>query len=335
MLGLLAYLFRRFVSDPSFPSFLFDKDAFTVVTNSSQADAFCVREPEDAGCHTLFLWYVGMCGVSLLNVLLLATAIVWLTPTTSYEKTMKWLAVPWVWECAYRSFFPSLYLQRFVFWNTWLNSIIVDRTFACIGELCWTAQFSFALQHIDKQQSNNKGGTVWIQNSAWAAILVYVAAECVSYYNVATTNELYCALEVILDGLAFLCMAPASIYLSVVLSRRQSDKKPSQNIQASNSITTSSGLLFCYVNSVLCIVYPIYNIVVDVPMYMTRYHQDQQMHKQYLPFGEGIVQAATRRIQTHRLEDWNQDMLWMTLYFSLGAWSALILMFAPKLKTEH
>jgi len=52
---------------------------------------------------------------------------------------MKLLGVPFVWNCGWRSLLPSLYLQRFVFWDTWLNSILVDRTWACIGELACTS----------------------------------------------------------------------------------------------------------------------------------------------------------------------------------------------------
>ena len=39
-----------------------------------------------------------------------------------------------------RSVFPSLYLQRFVFWDTPLNAILVDRTWAFVGELAYIYQ---------------------------------------------------------------------------------------------------------------------------------------------------------------------------------------------------
>jgi len=40
------------------------------------------------------------------------------------------------------------------------------------------------------------GARRWVQISAWVAIAIYIAAECVSYYNVATTNEFWAAIEV-------------------------------------------------------------------------------------------------------------------------------------------
>merc|ERR1712130_908086 len=51
----------------------------------------------------------------------------------------------------------------------------------------------------------------------------------------------------------------------------------------------------------------------------------------YFQFWEGLEDAAVRRIVTHRLEDWKDDMLWMILYFSFGAWFGMFLMFAPRL----
>ena len=70
----------------------------------------------------LWAWYVTMNVVCVaFNLILLAAFLYKIKATTSYETTMKILAVPWVLECAYRTVFPSLYLQRFAFWDTPLN----------------------------------------------------------------------------------------------------------------------------------------------------------------------------------------------------------------------
>ena len=63
--------------------------------------------------------------------------------------------------------------QRFTFWDTPLNSIIVDRTFACAGEITWTAQIAIALMHVDTELT---GGRRWVQVSAWGGIVLYVVA---------------------------------------------------------------------------------------------------------------------------------------------------------------
>jgi len=269
------------------------------------------------GTTILWAWYAGLCVIAVLNLCLLAKFWSSINASDGYQQLMKILAIPWVFECAWRSVFPSLYLQRFVFWDTFLNSIIVDRTLAFVGELCWVSQFAFALRHTDKDIA--PGGHPWVQTSGLLAIFVYVLAEAASYYNTATTNELWCAIEVVLDGISYLCMAPGAIYLLC---------------KCPGTLYSSSAKVFLALTSVICIAYPLYNFSVDAPMYLTRYRADQAAHKHYMPFLRGLEDAATRRIPTHDVEDWKEDMTWMFLYFSFGAWSGLALMVAPRLPSS-
>lgn len=256
---------------------------------------------------------------------------------------MKALGVPFVWNCAWRTVFPSLYLQRFVFWDTWLSAILVDRIWACIGELAWTCQIALALWMIDSRITNSSGGTgrTWVRVSAVTAVGLYVMAEAVSFYNTATTNEWYAAAEVILDGVSWLQMAPA---IAVLFSK------------APGTVCMSTGKFFLAVMAVLCLVYPLYNFVVDAPMCKSlpfptrrklarchpaliffflgpciaaslccvvdyaRYRADQARNKTYFEFIDGLVDAATRRIVTHEIRAWDEDLSWMTIYFSAAAW---------------
>lgn len=264
----------------------------------------------------LWFWWGCLVAVSILNIILLGVAMVKIDPKDSYGKLMKVLAIPWVLECAWRSVFPSLYLQRFVFWDTWLNSVIVDRTWACAGELAWVYQTALALRHVDTQIT---GGKKWIQASAWVAFAIYIAAECTSYYNVATTNEYFAALEVVLDGVSYLVMLPASVYLW---------------FNCPGKVCSNSAKIYLTAMPIVCLFYPIYNCFVDAPMYMARYRSDQAHHKSYFTFVAGLEDAATRRVVTHNLSDWKQDMTWMAVYFSAGAWSGLLLMFAPRVPAK-
>lgn len=161
----------------------------------------------------IYMWYGLMLGIAALNISLLTKRLNSIEAHGQYQEMMKVLAIPWVWECGWRSVFPSLYLQRFVFWDVPLNSIIVDRTWAFFGELSWVYQTTLALRHIDIEISGNAAGTKWIQYSGYAAFLIYVFAEGCSYYNTATTNELWAAIEVFFDGVSYLIMLPAAISL--------------------------------------------------------------------------------------------------------------------------
>jgi len=230
-------------------------------------------------------------------------------------QAMKWLAVPWVLECAYRACFPSLYLQRYAFWDTPLNSIIVDRTWACVGELSWSFQVAYALRQIDTDLTR---GTGWVQVLAWLSFVIYVAAECCSYYNTATTNELWAAIEVIVDAFSFVALAPAVWYLTY------------KSIAAPGKVWESSGKIYLVSMSVLCVVYPYFNFCKDAPMYLARYRQDEKDHKRYFSFLPGLIDAAERRVPTQNYADWQADMSWMTVYFTLGAWQGIALMCGPR-----
>eukprot|EP00750_Incisomonas_marina_P017379 INCI20294.1.p1 GENE.INCI20294.1~~INCI20294.1.p1 ORF type:complete len:307 (-),score=39.21 INCI20294.1:131-1051(-) len=262
----------------------------------------------------LWAWYALIVAVSVVNLVLLAAALVLIKTKQDdrYAAVMKLLAIPWVWDGAWRSVFPSLYLQRFVFWDTPLNAILVDRTWACLGELAWTYQIGYAIRQVDRDVT---GGKLWVQVSGWLLFVVYVGAECISYYNTATTNELWAAMEVIVDGLSFLLAAPACVYLTLAMP---------------GAILGSSGKFFTAIMSIVCVVYPLYNIVIDAPMYFQRYAEDEAANKTYLPFVEGLVDAAVRRVPTHNVTDWSGDMGWMTAYFSLGSWTGILLMFGPR-----
>eukprot|EP01062_Namystynia_karyoxenos_P066686 TRINITY_DN60610_c0_g1_i1.p1 TRINITY_DN60610_c0_g1~~TRINITY_DN60610_c0_g1_i1.p1 ORF type:complete len:329 (+),score=135.72 TRINITY_DN60610_c0_g1_i1:78-989(+) len=277
--------------------------------------AFDAFSDADGAVNPLWKWYGGMLLVCVLgNIAFVSYAWGRVRPADSYERKMKWLALPWVGNCAWRSVFPSLYLQRYVFWDTPLNSIMVDRCWACAGELCWVYQTALALRHIDTQIT---GGKRWIQWSAWAAFWVYVLAEFVSYYNVATTNEFWCAVEVTLDGISYLIMSPASFYLFC--------RCPGK------ACCGSSAKLYLLVMCVVCLAYPFWNFHTDAPMYMQRYRDDQSHHKKYFKVIPGLEDAAMRRIPTHDYNDWKADLPWMTMYFSIGAWSGILMMFAPRL----
>ena len=262
-------------------------------------------------------FYAVLCTIALVNAALLAWRLGAACRTRAwglggYGVAACALGTPWVFECTWRCVLPSLYLQRYVVWDTWLNSVLLDRSLACIGELAWTAQIALAVCHLDSQL----GRTVWVQACGFLAVLIYVAAEGMSYYNTATTNELWAANEVITDGIAFVFFLPACISLFARLKARPW-RYPK---------------VFAVVLALTAIIYPCYNWIVDAKMYMRRYAADQAANKTYMAFWPGIQDAATRRIVTHDTDDWSGDMTWMLVYFSIAAWSGILLMRPPTLE---
>ena len=252
-------------------------------------------------------WHTALCVIGAVNVVALFVLLAKVDAKDGYGRWMKLLCVPWVVECAWRSVFVSLYLQRYVWYDSPLNAILVDRCLACVGELCWTVQISMALwRHSD--------GSRFVKGACVFAPLCYVFAEAASFYNVATTNERWAAMEVALDAIAVVPMAPAACYaLSRGVAR---DSRASK--------------LFLVVLALSVVGLGYFNFFKDVPMYLARYEADEKAGKTYFDFVPGLRDAAETRVVTRTYASWHEDMFWMTAYFTLACWSGLFLMFAPR-----
>jgi hypothetical protein len=66
----------------------------------------------------------------------------------------------------------------------------------------------------------------------------------------------------------------------------------------------------------------------DVPMYWSRWRADQTHGRQYLSIAQGMLDVCRRWVVSYRWEDWKTEMLWMSLYFTLGVWSSISLVYA-------
>jgi hypothetical protein len=64
-------------------------------------------------------------------------------------------------------------------------------------------------------------------------------------------------------------------------------------------------------------------LLVDIPLYITRWRIGKRAGLRYLAVVEGLKDAVVRRRVTQAREDWRGEVLWMSLYFSVGVWVSL------------
>ena len=69
--------------------------------------------------------------------------------------------------------------------------------------------------------------------------------------------------------------------------------------------------------------------LVDVPMYWSRWVADEAAGRQYLGIVQGALDASENRVVSHRWEDWQNEVAWMSLYFSTAVWLSIALVHAP------
>jgi hypothetical protein len=76
-------------------------------------------------------------------------------------------------------------------------------------------------------------------------------------------------------------------------------------------------------------IYVAYMFLVDVPMYWTRWIADEVSGRHYLSIMQGAHDATVRRLVSHRWQDWKNEVVWMSLYFSVAVWISMALVHAP------
>jgi len=69
--------------------------------------------------------------------------------------------------------------------------------------------------------------------------------------------------------------------------------------------------------------------IVDVPMYLSRWYADELAGRKYFTFSEGFHDINDRWVVTYSLNEWETEIPWMTLYFSLGVWVSIALVHTP------
>jgi hypothetical protein len=73
------------------------------------------------------------------------------------------------------------------------------------------------------------------------------------------------------------------------------------------------------------VAYVAFMFLVDVPTYWLRHVADQAGNRHYLSIAQGLADVSHRRVVSVRWEDWKSEVVWMTLYFSIGVWFSISL----------
>jgi hypothetical protein len=262
--------------------------------------------------NTTMVWWALLCSVSIFNVLAWgATAALAhrrslaLHPTARQAMRLQMLlSAGYVLGCAYRSAFPVYDVGRQVLVDSWLSSVVVGRSVATVAELCFAAQWALLMHGIAQASQHRPGLRV-----AQCVMPMIVAAELCSWHAVLTTSNLGHVFEETLWGL---CAAALVASLLLVWPRCDRALRP--------ALTAAAAIGVAYV---------FYMFQVDVPMYWTRWLAESQHSQVPLTLTQGLLDASHRWTVTHRWTDWQAEVVWMTLYFSVAVWLSIGLIHLP------
>jgi len=215
------------------------------------------------------------------------------------------LSAGYVWVCAFRSFLPRADVQRICLVDSVWSSVAIGRTAATVAELCFVAQWAILLNEMGKAAQKR-----WVVRlSFWVVPTIFVA-EVFSWYAVLSTNYLGNTVEQsIWTGTVLVIM------FGLTAVRDRFERLVRMLIGA---------MLF------LSMSYILFMVFVDIRMYVTRWFADLASDRSYLTFAQGWRDAVDRRVVTHSISEWRQEIPWMTLYFGPTVWVSIALIRAPR-----
>jgi hypothetical protein len=250
-----------------------------------------------------FRWWQLFCAVSVGNIVLWSLA-AWGLPWESdvYRSKQLVLSGLFVAACAFRSILPRVDLERMCLWDSPLSSVIVGRTVATVAELCFAWQCALLLFKLSAQTGSSVIGAIGL-----TVLPIIIVAELACWFAVATLNYIGHAVEELLWSIMVGLVAAGL----VLYWRHTTGALP---------MLVPIGLIACAGAAVLI-------LTVDIPLYITRWRSGKRAGLRYLRVVEGLKDAVVRRRVTQTRDDWRQEVLWMSLYFSAGVWVSLGIIF--------
>ncbi|HEY4338834.1 MAG TPA: hypothetical protein VGM97_02700 [Steroidobacteraceae bacterium] len=272
---------------------------------------FRAQRAANATSLAVVSWHVLLCAIAAVNVFLWslsAIAVIHAQPAThaaaiAADHVQLILCAAYVFGCAYRCVLPVYDIPRVVLVDSRLSSVIVGRSVATIAELCFAVQWALMLHRMALLSDSLPAQAVSL-----TIVPLIVLAEVCSWYAVLTTAQRAHAFENSIWGVS------AALVVAGLL------------------LVEPSRVAGLYLPMIAWCVggaaYVAYIFLFDVPAYWSRWRADRANGHRNLSIGQGVLDVCRRRIVSHRWEIWRNEIVWMSLYFTLGVWSSVSLVYA-------
>lgn len=259
------------------------------------------------------IWWVVLTCASVVNILFWIwtrtfafrnVSILRLSKLWHDNENIIWFSAVYVFVCAFRSFLPRADVQRICLFDTWFSSVLIGRTVATLAELAFVAQWLIVIRFMGVQTKSK-----WAYRISHLLLPLIFIAELFSWYAVITTHYLGNAVEESLWAVTY------SLILIAILEIMPKLK---------GALRLAAG--FAVVG---CLSYVTFMVAIDVPMYVTRWMEDNLSGKPLLGFFEGFRDLNNRWIVTHSIQDWKTEIPWQTLYFTFAVLVSISLCYVP------
>lgn len=216
------------------------------------------------------------------------------------------LSAVYVGGCAFRSAFPLYDVPRLCLVDSWLSTVIVGRSVATVAELCFAAQWALLMGELARA-----AGSAVAKVAAVALVPLIAVAEACAWYAVLSTSNIGHVAEASIWSLS-----AALMVVGLLAVRPRCD-------------AALRGVLAAWCTA--GVAYIAFMLLFDVPMYVSRWIADLAADRPALSLGQGLLDAARACVVSHRWEDWQSEVVWMSLYFSMAVWLSIALIHTPVL----
>jgi len=275
-------------------------------------------QPDGADSRAVVRWHALLCAVAVLNLALWSLAAFAVAhgraaidaETQAACQIQLLLSAAYVLACAFRSVLPVYDIPRIVLIDSWLSSVMVGRSVATVGELCFAAQWALILHRMALPSHSP-----FVLAASLAIVPLIVLAEGFSWHAVLTTAQRGHVFENSIWGLS-----AALVVASVLLTgfHGSADSYPLM-------------IAWC----VGGVAYVLFMFLLDVPMYWLRSLVDRNAGRRYLSLAQGVLDVCSRRVVSYRWGDWRSEVAWMSLYFTFGVWSSISIVYACVALGQH
>ena len=244
-------------------------------------------------------WSEFMTGVAVLNICLILYVLT--NVKTNFEMKLYILAFIFVLVNSIRSIWLRTDSTRICIFDTIMSSPLLGRTMTTISELAFVALIVLVFKQVVKRGNHDPVLDMMLN----AILVIILIAEVFCWSGCLSTNTFWNMLEESSWTLSSIILT-----IVIVLVLRNEKNK------------TIKRLL--YIGIVATIIYEIFMIKVDVPMYAKRANNpDKEVQKMTL-FEKIMDMFKCKRISNSN-KDWNQEIPWMTGYFTMGSWLTIAL----------
>lgn len=256
------------------------------------------------------IWNLSLTIISIFNIILI-TYYFFLPSINTKHKHLTILVMIYVYVCAIRAIWPRIE-DGLCFHDNIISKPIIGRTLATIAELSF-AMFLVMLTHIFLLDSQNITKNTSIKHLITLNNVIFVLiifAQIFCWFGVITNRPEFNIIEESLWGiLSFEKILIYSILLYIIYKYNNPKIKFLKN------------LLPCLI--IIFFLYFLYMIFLDIPMY---YKKSIQNNKHYNII-DGLKELCFCKNITKSFEDWKQEIIWLTGYFTFAVWFCISLLF--------